>query len=71
MTNRIYEYVEDKYKKGGDVSPKIENEERYTIPRPTSTAKTSTTTENNFYTVVLNMEVVAYAKHRYIPEENI
>ena len=64
MTNRIYEYVEDEYKKGGDVSPKIENEERYTITRPTVSVKNSTKTENDFDNIVLNTEVETYVKRK-------
>ena len=56
--------MEDEYKKCGDVSPTIENEERYTIPRPTVPVKNSTKTENDFDNIVLNIEVETYVERK-------
>ena len=54
-TNRIDDYLGADYKEDGDIRPTIENEERYTIPRPTDPATTSTTTANDFNNLVFKI----------------
>ena len=71
MIKRIDDYVEAEYKQGEYIRSTIKYEYQYTIPRTTYPVTNSTTTENDFDTMVLNMEVDMYVKRKYILEENI
>ena len=70
-TNQITDYMTEYYNKGGDTRSTIENQEQYTIPRPTSPITTSTTIENDFDTMLFKMKVNAYVKQKSMIEENI
>ena len=70
-TNRVSMYVQEYYKQGGDIRSNIENKKRYTIPMPTDTAATKTTTESYFDSMVFKMEVNACVNHKYMLKDNI
>lgn len=71
MIKWIAEYVGKDYKQVGDIVSTLENEVRFTIPQPKSPDIITTTTANNFDTMMFKMEVNVYVKQKSMLKENM